>query len=387
MFSIQPLAGQPDTPQTTPTATPPVASVAPQQSANPYRLGQQAGGKRVVYGGVATPTSQSAPPTSLPPPPLSTTDYTQGQAQVGVNALPPQHEVGVAQTLRHHWFYLRPNERYWIPFSLVDSAHLEQAWTSAAGNPALQVLVPTDGGRYDVDLHARSRSAIYWSEPSSQVRRCSWFFKGDSDRWYMPYSEDVAVRLEEEYMGAVSRGVWGGKVEVGEGEAVVMHSQSSMAHYPSSQFQPIAHEVDYSHPRSVLRGFAEIDHVEQGEQSRIDHLVFVVHGIGEHHDLSFRCLVDCVDDFREVSQLMLRTHRFAGQAAQEGDTEAVWSSFLSTGTLPCTATASEWTPSFRDSPSRASVASGTSPTQLSLTSSSSPVLSTSRPSLTRWQVR
>ena len=79
MFSIQPLAGQPDTPQTTPTATPPVASVAPQQSANPYRLGQQAGGKRVVYGGVATPTSQSAPPTSLPPPPLSTTDYTQGQ--------------------------------------------------------------------------------------------------------------------------------------------------------------------------------------------------------------------------------------------------------------------------------------------------------------------
>jgi hypothetical protein len=139
IFSIQPLAGQPDTPQTTPTATPPVASVAPQQSANPYRLGQQAGGKRVVYGGVATPTSQSAPPTSLPPPPLSTTDYTQGQAQVGVNALPTQHEVGVAQTLRYHWFYLRPNERYWIPFSLVDSAHLEQAWTSAAGNPAIQV--------------------------------------------------------------------------------------------------------------------------------------------------------------------------------------------------------------------------------------------------------
>ena len=30
-----------------------------------------------------------------------------------------------------------------------------------------------------------------------------------------------------------------------------------------------------------------------GEQSRIDHLVFVVHGIGEHHDLNFRCLVDC----------------------------------------------------------------------------------------------
>ena len=56
--------------------------------------------------------------------------------------------------------------------------------------------VPTDGGRYDVDLQARSRAAIYWEEPASQVRRCSWFYKGESDRWYMPYPEDVAARLE-----------------------------------------------------------------------------------------------------------------------------------------------------------------------------------------------
>ena len=33
--------------------------------------------------------------------------------------------------------------------------------------------------------------------------------------------------------------------------------------------------------------------IPSGEQSRIDHLVFVVHGIGAHHDLSFRSLVDC----------------------------------------------------------------------------------------------
>lgn len=30
-----------------------------------------------------------------------------------------------------------------------------------------------------------------------------------------------------------------------------------------------------------------------GEQSRIDHLVFVVHGIGPACDMSFRKLVDC----------------------------------------------------------------------------------------------
>ena len=58
------------------------------------------------------------------------------------------------------------------------------------------MLVPTDGGRYDVDIHARSRTAVYWSEPPSQVRRCSWFYKGDTDRWYMPYTEDMAASLE-----------------------------------------------------------------------------------------------------------------------------------------------------------------------------------------------
>lgn len=60
----------------------------------------------------------------------------------------------------------------------------------------LKVVVATDGGRYDVDLTARTRSAIYWTEPVSHVRRCSWFYKGDSDRWFMPYAEDVAAHLE-----------------------------------------------------------------------------------------------------------------------------------------------------------------------------------------------
>lgn len=67
---------------------------------------------------------------------------------------------------------------------------------SSAFVNVFQVLVPTDGGRYDVELHARTRKAVYWSEPASHVRRCSWFYKGNSDRWYMPYTEDVAACLE-----------------------------------------------------------------------------------------------------------------------------------------------------------------------------------------------
>ena len=60
----------------------------------------------------------------------------------------------------------------------------------------IQVLIPTDGGRYDVDLHRRQRRAIYWEEPVSDVRRCSWFYKGEGERWYLPYNEIQANRLE-----------------------------------------------------------------------------------------------------------------------------------------------------------------------------------------------
>ncbi len=56
--------------------------------------------------------------------------------------------------------------------------------------------MPTDGGRYDVDLHSRLRQSVYWEEPSSEVRHCSWFYKGEGDRWYLPYDETTAATLE-----------------------------------------------------------------------------------------------------------------------------------------------------------------------------------------------
>ena len=50
------------------------------------------------------------------------------------------------------------------------------------------------------------------------------------------------------------------------GDVVILHSSSAIVHYPPSHFQPsINHEEDYGQPRSVLRGFAEREKVEQGE--------------------------------------------------------------------------------------------------------------------------
>ena len=47
----------------------------------------------------------------------------------------------------------------------------------------------------------------------------------------------------------------------------------------------------------VKRGLYEVvDKVESDENEKIDHLCFVVHGIGEGCDLKFRPIVECGND-------------------------------------------------------------------------------------------
>lgn len=58
------------------------------------------------------------------------------------------------------------------------------------------VTIRTDGGRYDVQLYDRLRNAVYWEEEPAEVRRCSWFYKGDSDSRFVPYSEEFSDKLE-----------------------------------------------------------------------------------------------------------------------------------------------------------------------------------------------
>ena len=34
-------------------------------------------------------------------------------------------------------------------------------------------------------METRLREAVYWEEPAAEVRRCSWFYKGDADNRYV----------------------------------------------------------------------------------------------------------------------------------------------------------------------------------------------------------
>lgn len=58
------------------------------------------------------------------------------------------------------------------------------------------MVVRTDGGRYDVRLYDRMRTAVYWEEEPTEVRRCTWFYKGDNDSRFAPYSEEFGEKLE-----------------------------------------------------------------------------------------------------------------------------------------------------------------------------------------------
>ncbi|XP_011240462.1 phospholipase DDHD2 isoform X2 [Mus musculus] len=210
-----------------------------------------------------------------------------------------------------HWFYCKvlDSKELWIPFNSEDSQQLEDAYGS--GKDCNERIVPTDGGRYDVHLGERMRYAVYWDELPSEVRRCTWFYKGDKDNKYVPYSESFSQVLEDTYMLAVTLDEWKKKIESPNREIIVLHNPKLMVHY-----QPIAGSDEWGststeqgRPRSVKRGVENIPvDIHCGEPLQIDHLVFVVHGIGPACDLRFRSIVQCVNDFRSVSLNLLQTH-------------------------------------------------------------------------------
>lgn len=131
----------------------------------------------------------------------------------------------------HHWFYSVEveNKILWHPFSMHDSLNLEEIHNSNEITP--ETRVPTDGGRYDVEILKRQRSPVYWPGTPTEVKRSSWFYKGSSGSKYIPYDESIAARLEEEYKQACTNEHWNRKIDFNNGEYVVFHSPTIQIHY------------------------------------------------------------------------------------------------------------------------------------------------------------
>ena len=208
----------------TPVAKPP-SMKDPAVTANPYRLSAQQQKKPMfpsspyLSSPQSTATVASQGPSFMPPPMASAPSSLPPPASQSYGAPPmatqqQQHHhpamqqhpaaLGTAPTannglapVRPHWFYKRTGEDHWTPFSCVDSARLEQHFlTPRDQQQQEEIVIPTDGGRYDVKFHQRVRQAIFWEEDVCPVRRCTWFYRTDSDRWLQPYEENVAKLLE-----------------------------------------------------------------------------------------------------------------------------------------------------------------------------------------------
>uniref|UniRef100_A0A8C4RK16 DDHD domain containing 2 n=1 Tax=Erpetoichthys calabaricus TaxID=27687 RepID=A0A8C4RK16_ERPCA len=215
------------------------------------------------------------------------------------------------EPVRPHWFYCKQTDfkDTWVPFSKEDSQKLEEAFNSATEGLE-KVIVSTEGGRYDVHLADRKQYPVYWEQAVSEVRRCSWFYKGDKDK-FIPYPEAISDQLEEHYMIAVTLDEWRKKVEFPTGETFILHNPKLIMQYQPMGFQDEwgSSPVEQSRPRTVKRGVENISvEIAEGEPEKVDHLVFMVHGIGPACDLRFRSIIQCVNDFRSVSLCLLRTH-------------------------------------------------------------------------------
>lgn len=197
-------------PQVTTNApqTPPVAaSTLPQTSPQPSTNWSQPPSQPAV----GWPQTPPQPSTGWPqtPSPVSSVTQSQGLSSTTLQTTsqqyhPPSHQVQsgtppivtpsvTVEPVQPHWFFMKGNSA-WLPFSFIDSDCLEQALKtpSTSGDR----IVPTDGGRYDVNLDKRLRYPLYWEEGVSVVRRCTWFYKGDGESKLRPYMEDMAARLE-----------------------------------------------------------------------------------------------------------------------------------------------------------------------------------------------
>uniref|UniRef100_A0A672Y4E1 DDHD domain containing 2 n=1 Tax=Sphaeramia orbicularis TaxID=375764 RepID=A0A672Y4E1_9TELE len=216
-----------------------------------------------------------------------------------------------------HWFFCRraDDNTSWLPFSIEDSDKLEDAY----GNADKDTVVAVDGERYDVNVKERRRYAVYWEQAPTEVRRCTWFYKGDKDTRFMPYPEDFSERLEDAYKQAVTKDEWKKKLDFPSGETVILHNPKLIMQYQPIGLQDewVSSPSEHTRPRTVKRGVDNISvEILDGEPEKVDHLVFMVHGIGPACDLRFRSIIQCVNDFRSASLSLLASHY--KRAQQEG---------------------------------------------------------------------
>ncbi|KAB0804686.1 hypothetical protein PPYR_01656 [Photinus pyralis] len=190
----------------------------------------------------------------------------------------------------YHWFCETKLEGrvIWRAFSVRDSAALEKAHLYRGKDNVN--IVSTDGGRYDVNLSERKRNPVYWDAPACEVRRCSWFHKGNNENYFTPFEEHIADILECEYRISYERDDWFRVAVLLNGDTITFNGPYSLALSCS--------EIP-GRTRAIKRGIDDEFDIKDDESETVEHLIFAVHGIGPICDLKLRTIEEVVDIFRD----------------------------------------------------------------------------------------
>ncbi|XP_061946301.1 phospholipase SGR2-like isoform X1 [Populus nigra] len=196
-----------------------------------------------------------------------------------------------------------------------------------------RVGVPVKGGLYEVDLVKRHCFPVYWNGENRRVLRGHWFAcKGGLD--WLPLREDVAEQLEIAYRSQVwhrrmfqPSGLFAARVDL-QGSTLGLHAlftgeddtweawlnidASGFSNIVSLSGNEIKLRRGYSASHSAkptqdeLRQRKEEEMDDYCSQVPVQHVVFMVHGIGQRLEKSN--LVDDVGNFRHITASLAEQH-------------------------------------------------------------------------------
>lgn len=158
-----------------------------------------------------------------------------------------------------------------------------------------------------------SLRCVFWDEQPRKALRATWFYKGPTDAHFEPYEEELCTRLEEEYQRTWRHGSWHKRIDIGRGEALVVHSPNAISHFvqPETSAGWVTVPDSLLRPRAVKRSadaFVSAGIDELDEPDVVDHLVFVAPGIGSVCDFKLRNVIECVDSVRDIARRLLAEH-------------------------------------------------------------------------------
>ncbi|XP_044574971.1 phospholipase DDHD1-like [Cotesia glomerata] len=222
------------------------------------------------------------------------------------------------------WFYKDGVDKRWIEFCGYDSLRIENAWRLCQGQDANQTnensisyeRVVVKGGMYDVELDNMRCVSIYWPGEEWEILRATWFY----DASWIPLEIEHSKVIEENHLRLFEKKQSSRSTpeEIAPSHSykvlhtvhfpefhVDWHAINDVALYseytPSKLMRSVTSKLGFTKTSGyrLKRGY-KVSSTMDDKPHDIDHLVFVVHGIGQKRDTgkiirntaSFR---DCVD--------------------------------------------------------------------------------------------